>query len=367
MTVVIVLSDTIDQTQLDRIIDLAATAGSDLRVHNGLVLSASGNRDTIASALASEPGVLDVSSIPAPYVLASSQAKLGSLSTVAVDGCHIGPDAFSVIAGPCSVESGEQLLEVAAAVRDAGCHALRGGAYKPRSSPYAFQGLGREGLELLVEAKAMTGLPVVTEILDVRDIEVVAESADMIQVGARNMQNFTLLRELGRLRQPVLLKRGLSATVEETLLAAEYVLEGGNDQLVLCERGIRTFESSYRFTLDVGAVVVLKERTHLPVIVDPSHAAGETSRVIPLALAAAAAGADGIIVESHHDPATALCDGKQALPVTRLTELMTRLHPATAAAGRTMQPSGASQRRLRVLKGAPVGAFPVAAAQFADN
>ncbi|MBP2703229.1 3-deoxy-7-phosphoheptulonate synthase [Microbispora sp. RL4-1S] len=367
MTVVIVIDERADQDQLDRVIDLAASAGSDLRVHNRAVLSASGDRDAVAAALAAEPAVLSVTRIPAPHVLASSEAKLGALSTVALGECHIGPAGFTVIAGPCSVESGEQLLEIAAAVRDAGCHALRGGAFKPRSSPYAFQGLGREGLELLAEARAMTGLPVVTEILDVRDIEDVADSADMLQVGARNMQNFTLLRELGRLRRPVLLKRGLSATVEETLLAAEYVLEGGNEQLVLCERGIRTFENSYRFTLDVGAVAVLKERTHLPVIVDPSHAAGTTSLVIPLALAAAAAGADGVIVESHHDPATAMCDGKQALPVTRLPELMSRLSLATGAAGRTMHPSVAGRRKVRMLRGEPVGAFPVAAARFVEN
>lgn len=222
-------------------------------------------------------------------------------------------DQFSVIAGPCAVESREQLLETAHAVADGGATILRGGAFKPRTSPYSFQGLGERALELLVEAREATGLPVVTELVDVRHVEAVAEAADVIQIGARNMQNFALLAEAGRTALPVLVKRGASATLDELLLAAEYVLNEGNEQVILCERGIRTFEDAYRYTLDLAAVPVLKERTHLPVIVDPSHAAGRRELVEPLALAAAAAGADGVMVEVHPDPDEALCDGRQSL------------------------------------------------------
>jgi 3-deoxy-7-phosphoheptulonate synthase len=257
-----------------------------------------------------------------------------------IGGQHgIGGGDFTVIAGPCSVESREQLMTIATAVRACGAHALRGGAYKPRTSPHSFQGLGRAGLELLAEARAATGLPIVTEVLDVRDVERVAAIADVAQVGARNMQNYPLLRELGATRTPVLLKRGLAATIDETLLAADYLLDGGNDRVILCERGIRTFESGYRFTLDLAAVTVFKERTRFPVIVDPSHAAGVACRVIPLALAAAAVGADGILVETHHAPATALCDGAQAVPTGELDALMTRLELATAAAGHRLNRS----------------------------
>jgi 3-deoxy-7-phosphoheptulonate synthase len=220
---------------------------------------------------------------------------------------------FTLIAGPCAVESREQTLATAACVAAAGATMLRGGAYKPRSSPHSFQGLGREGLRVLAEAKEATGLPVVTELTDVREIEAVLEVADVIQVGARNMQNFALLAELGRSGCPALIKRGPAATVDDLLLAAEYVLAEGNEAVTLCERGIRTFERSTRYTLDVSAVPVLKERTDLPVIVDPSHAAGRRALVRPLSLAAVAAGADGLIVEVHPNPAQALCDGPQAL------------------------------------------------------
>jgi 3-deoxy-7-phosphoheptulonate synthase len=220
---------------------------------------------------------------------------------------------FALIAGPCAVESRDQMLTTAIAVADAGATMLRGGAFKPRTSPHSFQGLGRDGLALLAEAADATGLPVVTELTDVRELDAVLEVADTIQVGARNMQNFTLLRELGRAGRPVLLKRGPAATLDELLLAAEYVLAEGNEAVTLCERGIRTFERAYRFTLDLAAVPVLKERTELPVIVDPSHAAGRRDLVRPLSLAAAAAGADGVIVEVHPRPDEALSDGAQAL------------------------------------------------------
>ena len=220
---------------------------------------------------------------------------------------------FSVIAGPCAAESREQMLETARAASEGGAVMLRAGAWKPRSSPHSFQGLGEEGLRMLAEAGEAVGLPVVTELVDVRHLDLVAELADVIQIGARNMQNFALLTEAGQAGRPVLLKRGPSATLEELLLAAEYVTCEGNDDVILCERGIRTFEDSYRYTLDLAAVPVLKERTHLPVIVDPSHAAGRRELVEPLSLAAAAVGADGVMVEIHPDPDEALCDGPQSL------------------------------------------------------
>ena len=218
-----------------------------------------------------------------------------------------------MIAGPCTVESRDQVMTTARAVKDAGASLFRGGAYKPRSSPYSFQGLGQEGLRLLAEAREETGLPIVTELMDARDLEAVVEVADVIQVGARNMQNYPLLSEIGRSGKPTLIKRGLSSTLEELLMAAEYILKEGNPNVLLCERGIRTFETAYRFTLDLTAVPVLKELSHLPVIVDPSHAAGRRDLVTPLSLAAAAAGADGIIVEVHPQPEEAICDGPQQL------------------------------------------------------
>jgi len=225
----------------------------------------------------------------------------------------ISREGFSVIAGPCAAESREQMLETARAAADGGAAMLRAGAWKPRTSPHSFQGLGEEGLRMLAEAGEATGLPVVSELVDVRHLDLVAELADVIQIGARNMQNSVLLSEVGRAGRPVLLKRGPSATLEELLLAAEYVTCEGNDDVILCERGIRTFEGAYRYTLDVAAVPVLKERCHLPVIVDPSHAAGRRELVEPLALAAAAVGADGVMVEIHPDPEQALCDGPQSL------------------------------------------------------
>jgi 3-deoxy-7-phosphoheptulonate synthase len=241
-----------------------------------------------------------------------------------------------MIAGPCTVESREQTLETARAVRDAGATLFRGGAYKPRTSPYAFQGLGQEGLRLLAEAKSETGLPIVTELMDQRDLEAILEVADVIQVGARNMQNYTLLTQVGRSGRPVLLKRGFSSTLEELLMAAEYILKEGNPNVILCERGIRTFETAYRFTLDLMAVPVLKELTHLPVIVDPSHAAGRRDLVTPLSLAAAAAGADGLIVEVHPHPEQAICDGPQQLVADEFADYVERVQAAAAVAGKAL-------------------------------
>jgi len=255
-----------------------------------------------------------------------------------IAGRRIGGENFALIAGPCAIESREQLLETAHVVAQAGATMLRGGAYKPRTSPYAFQGLGEEGLALLREAKAQTGLPVVTEVLDPRDVEQVLDAADVLQIGSRNMHNYSLLVEAGRSGAPVLLKRGLSSTLDELLLAAEYILTEGNDAVILCERGIRTFEHAYRFTLDLMAVPVLKERTHLPVIVDPSHAAGRRELVTPMSLAAAAAGADGLIVEVHPRPDAAICDGPQSLDAAELAGYVQRVAAAAALASKTISP-----------------------------
>jgi 3-deoxy-7-phosphoheptulonate synthase len=262
--------------------------------------------------LEGEPGVDKVVPILKPYKLVSREFHSQD-AVVHVGGVPIGGGFFGLIAGPCTVESLEQTLTTAHAVKAAGAGMLRGGAFKPRTSPYSFQGLGKPALEILAEARAATGLPIVTEVMNVAQIEDVLEVADMIQLGARNMQNYDLLREVGQSDTPVLLKRGMSATIEEWLLSAEYIVREGNEQVVLCERGIRTFETATRFTLDLSAVPVAKAKSRLPVIVDPSHAAGRRELILPMARAATVAGADGLIVEVHPSPETALCDGPQAL------------------------------------------------------
>jgi 3-deoxy-7-phosphoheptulonate synthase len=287
--------------------------------------------------LEGQPGVDRVVPILKPYKLASAQMTHGERTVLEIGGANVGGEHFALIAGPCTVESREQTLQTAAAVRDGGATLLRGGAYKPRTSPYAFQGLGGEGLRLLAEAKQETGLPVVTELMDMRDLDAVLEVADVVQVGARNMQNYPLLAEIGRSGRPALLKRGLSSTLDELLMAAEYILKEGNPNVMLCERGIRTFETAYRFTLDLMAVPVLKELTHLPVIVDPSHAAGRRELVTPLSLAAAAAGADGIIVEVHPNPDEAICDGPQALRADDFAEYARAVEQAAALAGKSLR------------------------------
>jgi 3-deoxy-7-phosphoheptulonate synthase len=259
------------------------------------------------------PGVEQVLPILKPYKLVAREVSADP-TVIDVDGRKVGDSWFGLIAGPCSVETREQTMETARAVAAAGATMLRGGAFKPRTSPYTFQGLGVDALALLQEAKAETGLPIVTELMDPRHVEAVLESADVIQIGARNSQNFLLLAEVGRAHKPVLLKRGLSSSVEELLMAAEYIAKEGNEQIILCERGIKTFETSTRFTLDLGAVAVLKNETHLPVIVDPSHAAGRRDLVLPLARAAVAVGADGLIVETHPRPEQALSDASQQIP-----------------------------------------------------
>jgi 3-deoxy-7-phosphoheptulonate synthase len=275
---------------------------------------------------------------PKPPMLGSLAATGGRETTLEIAGRKIGGGAFATIAGPCTVESDEQTLSTARIMQDVGVQFFRGGAYKPRSSPYSFQGLGREGLDILRRAKEETGLPIVTELMDVRDVEAVCEVADVIQVGARNMQNYPLLSEIGRSGVAALIKRGLAATLDELLMAAEYVLAEGNPNVILCERGIRTFETSTRFTLDIAAVPVLKERTHLPIVVDPSHAAGRRDLVLPLSMAAAAAGADGIIVETHPDPDNAVCDGPQQLRADEFGAYLRRVEAAAALAGRVPAP-----------------------------
>jgi 3-deoxy-7-phosphoheptulonate synthase len=257
-------------------------------------------------------------------------------SRIKVDGAEIGGNRLAVIAGPCAVESKEQVEEAAAGVKRGGAHLLRGGAFKPRTSPYAFQGMEDEGLRLLEAAGRKVGLPVVTEIMDPHDIDLVVEHADMLQVGARNAQNFSLLRRLGRIKKPVLLKRGMSTKLEEFLMAAEYILSEGNPNVVLCERGIRTFETATRNTLDLNAVPLLKEWTHLPVLVDPSHGTGIWSLVTPMALASVAAGADGLLIEVHPNPSAARSDGPQQLKPERFADLMKSLAPVAEALGRSL-------------------------------
>jgi 3-deoxy-7-phosphoheptulonate synthase len=272
--------------------------------------------------------------ITAPYKLVSAQNH-ARRSTIRVGGVPIGPDTFTFIAGPCAVETAEQTLASALLARDAGATLLRGGAFKPRTSPYAFQGLGVAGLEILADVRDEVGLPVVTEVLDAADVDVVAEHADMLQIGTRNMQNFGLLQAVGATGKPVMLKRGLTATYEEWLMAAEYIAQRGNLDIVLCERGIRGFEPSIRNMLDVSAVAMVQRLSHLPVIVDPSHAAGRRDLVVPLAAAGIAAGADGVMVDVHPTPETALCDGAQALNGEPLAELARLVTTLPALFGRT--------------------------------
>ncbi len=270
-----------------------------------------------------------------PFKLASREVR-PSDTVVQVDGVRIGGGHLAVMAGPCSVESREQLRTVADGVKAGGGHILRGGAFKPRTSPYAFQGLEEEGLQLLAEARKATGLPVVTEVLEPDRVALVAEYADILQIGARNAQNFSLLREVGQCGKPVLLKRGMATTIKEFLLSAEYVLAGGNPNVILCERGIRTFETATRFTLDLNAVPVIKKLSHLPVLVDPSHGTGHWEYVAPMAKAGLACGADGLLIEVHHRPEEALSDGPQSLKPEKFARLMRELRVLAQALGRTL-------------------------------
>jgi 3-deoxy-7-phosphoheptulonate synthase len=301
-----------------------------------VVLGALGDERILAELhFESHPMVESVKPILSPYNLVSSELH-PQPSVVNFGGLAIGAERFAVIAGPCAVESRAQFENSARAVRAAGAHGLRAGAYKPRTSPYDFQGLGKDGLKILREVSDELALPVVTEVMDTNDVELVAQHADALQIGARNMQNFALLRAVGQSKKPVLLKRGMAARIDDLLLAAEYLLAAGNDQVVLCERGIRTFETATRNTLDLNAIPYIKLKTHLPVIVDPSHGTGIRDLVAPMALAAAACGADGIIVEVHENPAAALSDGAQSLYPKEFAELMSALDGVARAVGRSL-------------------------------
>ncbi|NCB62423.1 MAG: 3-deoxy-7-phosphoheptulonate synthase [Clostridia bacterium] len=282
------------------------------------------------------PGVERVMRVTEPYKKANRKFHPDDTVVDLGNGSLIGGEKLAVIAGPCSVESKEQITEVAKAVKTSGASALRGGAYKPRTSPYAFQGLAQDGIKLLQEAKAATGLPIVTEIMSTDNIEMFDMCVDVIQVGARNMQNFDLLKQLGKTRKPILLKRGLSSTIEEWLMSAEYILAGGNHNVILCERGIRTFETFTRNTLDLSAVLAVKKLSHLPVVVDPSHACGQAWMVERMSLAAVAAGADGLIIEVHNDPPHALCDGAQSITPGSFDSLMGKIGTVAACVGRTV-------------------------------
>jgi 3-deoxy-7-phosphoheptulonate synthase len=342
----IVMKETATEDEVEAVVKKIERAGARAHRSSGArvtVIGAIGDVEQDASVesigLEGQPGVDRVVPILKPYKLASLQITHGERTVLDIGGRKIGGENFAMIAGPCTVESREQTMQTAQVVREAGATLLRGGAYKPRTSPYAFQGLGVEGLRLLADAKAETGLPIVTELMDIRDIDAVLEVADVVQIGARNMQNYPLLAEIGRSGRPALLKRGLSSTLDELLMAAEYILKEGNPNVILCERGIRTFETAYRFTLDLMAVPVLKELTHLPVIVDPSHAAGRRDLVLPLSLAAAAVGADGIIVEVHPNPDEAICDGPQALRAEDFAAYALAVERAAGLAGKALSPA----------------------------
>jgi len=287
------------------------------------------------------PGVDRVVPISRPYKLASREF-IPEDSTFPLDGVNFGPGQVLLIAGPCTVESRNQILETAIAVREAGAHVLRGGAFKPRTSPYSYQGMGEAGLELLAEARALTGLPVVTEVMAPDQVDLITRYADVLQIGARNMQNYALLHAVGESRHPVLLKRGMSATIDDLLMAAEYILSHGNNRVMLCERGIRTFETATRNTTDINAIPVLKSHTHLPVILDPSHGTGHWEYVNAVARAGIAAGADGLMIEVHTHPEDALSDGGQSLKPERFAELVTQVKAIAQAVGRNMAPQPAA-------------------------
>jgi 3-deoxy-7-phosphoheptulonate synthase len=301
----------------------------------GAIGAPDNEKEVVAGQFSVLPGVERVVPILKPYKLISREYHPQPVA-VKVGSARVGGGALAVMAGPCSVESREQIIQTARAVKEAGAAALRGGAYKPRTSPYSFQGLGPEGLEYLVAAREETGLPIVTEVMDVRQLEGVAAVADCVQIGARNMQNYDLLKEAGRCGKPVMLKRGFSATVEEWLKATEYIAAGGTLDIILCERGIRTFETATRFTLDLAGVAVARRETFLPIVVDPSHAVGIASLVPPMALAAVAAGADGLLIEVHPRPDQALSDGPQSLTPVAFSELMKQVRTVAEAIGRQL-------------------------------
>lgn len=337
---IIVLKPKTTQEQIDHIVEKLTKVGLRPHISKGLertIIGVIGDERIISTyPLGAIPGVEKVLPILKPYKLASKDFKVEK-TTINIDNkVTIGGNILVVIAGPCSVESEEQILFVAKAIKEAGAHILRGGAFKPRTSPYDFQGLGKEGLRYLALASKETGLPIVTEVMDPREVDLVAQYASIIQIGARNMQNYSLLKEIGNCKKPILLKRGMSATIKDLLMSAEYILSSGNQDVILCERGIRTFEEATRNTLDISAIPVIKELSHLPIVVDPSHAGGRWKWVIPLSKAAVAAGCDGLLVEVHSNPEEAYSDGEQSLTPKNFINLMKEIKPLVELLGKTV-------------------------------
>ena len=326
--------------QVDHVVDRAHALGFEVQLNLGtektvVAILGSDTGKTSTDVFAVLPGVESVSRVMKPYKLASREFHPQS-SIVNVNGVEIGGKKIVIMAGPCAVEGEQQLMETAKAVKRFGASIVRGGAFKPRTSPFSFQGLEKKALKMLAKVKTDLGIPVITEVLDIQNIEIIAKHADILQVGARNMQNFALLKELAKMRHPILLKRGFSATVTEWLTAADYLLAEGNQQVILCERGIRTFEDSTRFSMDISSIAVIKRFSHLPVIVDPSHAAGHFAYVPSIAKAAIAAGADGLLIEVHLNPEEALVDGLQSLNIPNFERLMVELKPLAKAVGRSI-------------------------------
>jgi 3-deoxy-7-phosphoheptulonate synthase len=334
----IVMDAAASAEDIARVVDTVQSLG--LQAHpipgsQRTAIGITGNRGTVdRGAFENLPGVTEVIPVSAPYKLVSREAKREN-TVVSVGGVQVGGEKIVLAAGPCAVESEGRALEIGRRVRDSGANLYRGGAFKPRTSPYSFQGLGAEGLKILSRVRAETGLPIVTEVLDTETVELVAEHADCLQVGARNMQNFSLLKRLGRIKKPVLLKRGMAATIEELLLSAEYLLAEGNHEVILCERGVRTFADHTRNTLDLSAVPYVQRISHLPIMVDPSHGTGKRARVLPLSRAAVAVGADGLLIEVHDEPERALSDGPQAILPDMFRELVAQLRRLAPVVGRT--------------------------------
>jgi 3-deoxy-7-phosphoheptulonate synthase len=351
IAMVVVMDPGATQADVDAVVGLVRMAGGEAFVSSGVsrtIIGLVGDIEQFGALnLRSHPGVADVVRISVPYKLVSREHR-PNRSVITVGGVPIGPDHFTVIAGPCTVETPEQTLAAARMAQAAGASLLRGGAFKPRTSPYAFQGLGEAGLRILADVSAETGMPIVTEVIDPASVELVSSYADMLQVGTRSMQNFALLQAVGSASKPVLLKRGMNATIEEWLMAAEYIAQRGNLDIVLCERGIRTFETATRNTLDISAVPVAQRLSHLPVIIDPSHSGGRRDLVLPLSRAAIAVGADGIIVDVHPEPAMAMCDGDQALTGDDIRELAEAAATLPGLLGKTLTPA-------RPVQPAPVG------------
>lgn len=333
---IVILKQNAQREKIDRLVENLKKQGLNINYSEGshtTIIGLIGDTSRVdVDAIGALEIVQSVKRVSEPYKRANRKFHTDD-TVVKVKDSEIGGKKFAVIAGPCSVESHDQIIEAAVKAKAAGANFLRGGAFKPRTSPYAFRGLKAEGVELLLEAKKVTGLPIVSELTSIRYIDLFAD-VDVIQVGARNMQNFDMLSELGKCNKPILLKRGLSSTIEELLMSAEYILSGGNENVILCERGIRTFETATRNTLDISAIPLLKSLTHLPVIVDPSHASGKSELVKPLSKAAVAAGADGLIIEVHPSPETALCDGAQSLTPAEFADVMTDVKKLLAAENR---------------------------------